>query len=98
MATAVPDVSVVIPVFNGEANLVGLHAALREARDDGRVRVIAHEANAERNRVLGESIHDACCPMKVFRRSAAARWPVFDGYHRFLPAPDVVGTNREVTA
>ena len=183
MATAVPDVSVVIPVFNEEANLVDLHAALRDALDgmdrllefiyvddgstdgsgavlsalgraDDRIRLMSHDDNAGlsaalrtgfasargdivatldadlqndpadlprlfkeredrgadmicgwrkerndpwtkrwatrigngmRNRLLEESIHDSCCPMKVFRRSVSEHWPVFDGYHRFLP-------------
>ncbi|MEE9395096.1 MAG: glycosyltransferase family 2 protein [Planctomycetota bacterium] len=40
-------------------------------------------ANAVRNFILGESIHDTGCPLKVFRAEVLATLPYFEGMHRF---------------
>ena len=42
-------------------------------------------ANAARNWITGDHVRDTGCALKVFRRSALADVPRFDGMHRFLP-------------
>jgi len=49
-------------------------------------RLVSRFANAVRNRVLGESILDTGCSLKVFRRPCVDRLRLRDGMHRFLPA------------
>jgi len=59
----------------------------RVRRRDSRVRrILSCLANAMRNRVLGETIRDTGCPLKVFRRSSLLKIRLYDGMHRFLPA------------
>ena len=53
-------------------------------------RVISRWANRVRNRVLGQSIRDTGCSVRIFRREMALRLPTFHGSHRFFgptPAP-----------
>src|SRR5262249_17277885 len=47
-------------------------------------RVISRWANRVRNRVLGQSIRDTGCSVRIFRRDMAIRLPAFSGMHRFL--------------
>jgi glycosyltransferase involved in cell wall biosynthesis len=47
-------------------------------------RVISRWANRVRNRVLGQSIRDTGCSVRVFPREAALRLPMFRGCHRFF--------------
>jgi dolichol-phosphate mannosyltransferase len=47
-------------------------------------RVVSRSANWVRNAVLGQSIQDTGCSVRIFRRSAALRLPVFCGVHRFF--------------
>ncbi len=47
-------------------------------------RVISYWANLLRNQVLGQSIRDTGCSVRVFPREIALRIPVFNGMHRFL--------------
>ena len=47
-------------------------------------RVISRWANRVRNKVLGQSIRDTGCSVRVFPRDAALRLPVFRGCHRFF--------------
>ena len=49
-------------------------------------RALSRAANAVRNRVLGESIRDTGCSLKLFRRRCLQRIKLYDGMHRFLPA------------
>ena len=49
-------------------------------------RLVSRIANRIRNRVLGESIRDTGCSLKVFRRSCLERIRLQDGMHRFRPA------------
>ncbi|HEV8375697.1 MAG TPA: glycosyltransferase family 2 protein [Candidatus Polarisedimenticolia bacterium] len=59
----------------------------RARRMDSPLRLLlSRMANHVRNRLLGESIRDTGCPLKVFRRSSLQRLKLFDGMHRFLPA------------
>ena len=67
--------------------LPGYDAALgwREARRDIRSkRVISKVANKVRNAVLGQSIRDTGCSVRIFSRDMALRLPMFRGSHRFL--------------
>ena len=55
-----------------------------ERRDVWSKRVISRWANRARNRMLGQSIRDTGCSVRIFRRSMALRLPMFRGSHRFL--------------
>ena len=46
-------------------------------------RIISKCANRVRNAVLGESIRDTGCAVRIFPRSVALRFPMFHGAHRF---------------
>jgi len=47
-------------------------------------RLISRWANQVRNMLLGQSIRDTGCSVRIFRRALALRLPVFQGVHRFL--------------
>jgi dolichol-phosphate mannosyltransferase len=47
-------------------------------------RVISRWANRVRNMLLGQSIRDTGCSVRIFPRALALRLPVFHGVHRFL--------------
>ena len=47
-------------------------------------RVISRWANRVRNMVLGQSIRDTGCSVRIFPRAVALRLPLFTGAHRFL--------------
>jgi dolichol-phosphate mannosyltransferase len=47
-------------------------------------RLISRWANRVRNAVLGQSIRDTGCSVRIFPRAAALRLPAFRGVHRFL--------------
>jgi dolichol-phosphate mannosyltransferase len=47
-------------------------------------RVVSRWANRARNALLGQSIRDTGCSLRVFSRAAALRLPAFDGAHRFF--------------
>jgi glycosyltransferase involved in cell wall biosynthesis len=67
--------------------LPGHDAALgwRTKREDVRSkRVISRWANRVRNLVLGQTISDTGCSVRIFRREMALRLPAFHGMHRFL--------------
>jgi glycosyltransferase involved in cell wall biosynthesis len=46
-------------------------------------RVISKCANAVRNWVLGDSVKDTGCAVRIFPRETALRFPMFHGAHRF---------------
>ena len=46
-------------------------------------RVISHLANRIRNAVLGQSIQDTGCSVRLFPRVLATALPLFQGIHRF---------------
>jgi dolichol-phosphate mannosyltransferase len=67
--------------------LPGHDAALgwRSKREDCRLkRWTSRLANAVRNQVLGQSIKDTGCSVRIFPREVALRLPVFHGMHRFF--------------
>jgi len=47
-------------------------------------RVISRWANRVRNAVLGQSIKDTGCSVRIFPREVALRLPMFHGVHRFF--------------
>ena len=47
-------------------------------------RVISYWANLLRNQVLGQSIRDTGCSVRIFSREVALRLPTFNGMHRFF--------------
>jgi len=53
-------------------------------RDKWSRRLISRLANRVRNAVLGQSIRDTGCSVRIFRREHALRLPLFQGMHRFL--------------
>jgi glycosyltransferase involved in cell wall biosynthesis len=79
---------------NDPADLVRLWEALpghdvalgwrAERRDAWSRRIVSRWANRVRNGVLGQSIRDTGCSVRIFPRAAALRLPVFRGVHRFL--------------
>jgi glycosyltransferase involved in cell wall biosynthesis len=67
--------------------LSGFDAALgwRVKREDvWSKRVISRVANRVRNAVLGQSIRDTGCSVRIFRRDLALQLPMFHGVHRFF--------------
>jgi dolichol-phosphate mannosyltransferase len=67
--------------------LPGYDAALgwRTTREDCRSkRLISRVANQVRNLVLGQSIRDTGCSVRIFSREVALRLPAFQGVHRFF--------------
>ncbi len=79
---------------NDPADLVGLWEALpghdvalgwrADRRDDWSRRWISRWANRVRNGVLGQSIRDTGCSVRIFPREVALRLPAFRGVHRFF--------------
>jgi dolichol-phosphate mannosyltransferase len=68
-------------------SLPGFDAALgwRTTREDKRSRRwISRIANRVRNFVLGQSIRDTGCSVRIFPREVAMRLPAFHGVHRFF--------------
>jgi glycosyltransferase involved in cell wall biosynthesis len=58
----------------------------RQKRNDTVVRKISSRiANTYRNWLTGEQIRDVGCAIRVFRRDAALKVPVFKGMHRYFP-------------
>jgi glycosyltransferase involved in cell wall biosynthesis len=63
----------------------GSRVAARAAGDSWLRRVSSRIANAVRNRLSGETISDAGCCFRAFRRECIANVKFFRGAHRFLP-------------
>ncbi len=57
-----------------------------DRRDPWSKRVASRIANAVRQRLTRDGIHDTGCPLKAFRRQALEGLPLFRGMHRFLAA------------
>jgi dolichol-phosphate mannosyltransferase len=49
-------------------------------------RIASRVANAVRDRVTADGVHDTGCSLKAFRREAVQRLHLYRGMHRFLPA------------
>jgi len=63
----------------------GSRVAARAAGDGWVRRVSSHIANVVRNKVSGETISDAGCCFRAFRRECVSDVKFFKGAHRFLP-------------
>jgi len=48
-------------------------------------RISTRVANAVRNKLSGESIHDSACSLKVYKRACLDGLVLYDGMHRFMP-------------
>jgi len=58
----------------------------RASRQDTPAKRLASRlANAVRNVLTGERVHDIGCSLKLMRATMARRIPMFSGMHRFLP-------------
>jgi len=58
----------------------------RQRRDDPWLkRVSSRIANAVRNTITRESVHDSACTLRVIRRECLPGLPRFRGFHRFVP-------------
>jgi len=70
------------------AALGGADAAVgwRQKRNDPWTkRISSRIANAVRNRLTHEEVHDSACSLRVMRRECAAAIPPYNGMHRFVP-------------
>jgi len=47
-------------------------------------RLVSRLANQVRNIILGQSIYDTGCSVRIFPRDVASRLPLFEGVHRFF--------------
>ncbi len=57
----------------------------RQKREDTWLKKISSKiANAVRNRMSGEDIHDSACTLRAFKKECIQEIPVFNGMHRFL--------------
>ena len=57
----------------------------RQRRDDPSLKKISSKiANAIRNWISGEAIHDSACTLRVFKKECIRTVPIFNGMHRFL--------------
>ena len=57
----------------------------RQKRQDTWLKRISSKiANAIRNRLSGEDIHDSACTLRAFNKECVREIPVFNGMHRFL--------------
>ena len=60
-------------------------AGWRQKREDTWLKKISSKiANAVRNRMSGEDIHDSACTLRAFKKECLQEIPVFNGMHRFL--------------
>ncbi len=76
-----------IPRLLAETPAHDVVSGIRTNRQDRWLRrVSGRAANALRRRVLGDSVTDIGCSLRVYRASLLRETPVFDGMHRFLPA------------
>ena len=58
----------------------------RVKRDDPWIRLVSTRvANAVRNKLSGETIHDSACSLKVYKRKCVENLALFNGMHRFMP-------------
>ena len=65
--------------------ICGSRVAARAKGDNWIRRASSQIANSVRNKVSGETISDAGCCYRVFRRECVANVKFFKGAHRFLP-------------
>ena len=78
--------------------LAAVSGVRRRRQDDWTRRVSSRLANAVRRAVLDDGVTDVGCSLKAYRAEYLRKVPVFNGFHRFLPALIQMagGTVREV--
>jgi glycosyltransferase involved in cell wall biosynthesis len=77
------DILVLLPL----AAQYDLVCGWRKDRHDNLVRKISSRiAYGFRRAVLGDTIHDTGCSLKIFRRAVVEKLQLFEGMHRFFPA------------
>lgn len=77
------DIGTLLP-YAREYDLV---CGWRTERHDTLMRKISSRvANAVRNVVTGDRVHDTGCSLKIFSRCVIERLQLFNGMHRFFPA------------
>jgi len=60
---------------------------IRQKRKDTFVKKLSSAiANGFRKKLIGDGIHDTCCPLKIIKSEFAKKIPFFNGMHRFIPA------------
>jgi len=60
---------------------------IRQKRKDSFVKKVSSTiANGFRKKLIGDGIHDTCCPLKIIKSEYAKKIPFFNGMHRFIPA------------
>lgn len=60
---------------------------IRQNRKDSFVKKVSSAvANGFRKKLIGDGIHDTCCPLKIIKSEHAKKIPFFNGMHRFIPA------------
>lgn len=57
----------------------------KDRRDPWIKRATSAVANAIRNRVSGDRVHDSACSLRAMRRECLAAIPPYHGMHRFVP-------------
>src|SRR5512138_3010990 len=76
-----------IPLLLEKLRDADVVSGVRRKRQDSWLRRRSSRiANAVRRRVLGDTLTDIGCSLKVYRRATLEGLPVFVGVHRFLPA------------
>ena len=74
-----------IPKLLREMDHYDMATGWRQKREDPWLKKISSKiANAVRNRLSGERIHDSACTLRAFRRECLQDIWVFNGMHRFL--------------
>ncbi len=74
-----------LAALDGADCVCGSRVAARAKGDNWVRRVSSKIANAVRNKLSGETISDAGCCFRAFRRECVAEVKFFKGAHRFLP-------------
>jgi dolichol-phosphate mannosyltransferase len=73
------------PILDGSADCACGWRATRRAGDGWYRRVQSRIANAVREWLVGDDIHDSGCGFRAFRRECVERVKFYRGMHRFLP-------------
>ncbi len=74
-----------IPKLLGYLEHYDMATGWRQKREDSWLKKISSKvANAIRNWVSGEEIHDSACTLRAFKRECIKGIPIFNGMHRFL--------------
>jgi dolichol-phosphate mannosyltransferase len=79
------DLPKFLAALEGADCVCGTRQAKRQGGDSWGKAVTSTLANAIRSSVLGDTVSDAGCSYRAFRREAIVGIPFFKGVHRFLP-------------